>query len=333
MSLGESDQILALIRKALDEFDEVAVATSLSRAIRIAYLIGDTDAAWRFTLDAKPTGGTKTFTVTAVAELWPDLDYDARREMHSKMVEDFIEDRRIDVPPVVAEALYGGLPEGSLMAGSVLELEQRERLWRDEIALLPIGPERARSTAQMSVTTDVIGRVRHRIFTSLCLWERRLLYVSTNVRIFDTHRSRVDAMLASSAPDVMDRLNAAYRRVPEGDPESMSQALMSCRRILKATADAVYPPGPPAKGIDGVERAMGEEQYIRRLWQYASQALIGAKTRRRLLTTTLEEFGSRIDRLYDLTNKGVHEEVSSEEVDLCVIQTYLLCGEILALSD
>jgi hypothetical protein len=48
---------------------------------------------------------------------------------------------------------------------------------------------------------------------------------------------------------------------------------------------------------------------------------------------TLEEVGKRLDRLNDLGNKGVHDSTSVQELEWCVIQTYLLAGEVLQLKD
>ena len=41
----------------------------------------------------------------------------------------------------------------------------------------------------------------------------------------------------------------------------------------------------------------------------------------------------RIDRLHDLSSKGVHADTSEFEVNQAVIQTYLLIGDILRLAD
>jgi hypothetical protein len=56
---------------------------------------------------------------------------------------------------------------------------------------------------------------------------------------------------------------------------------------------------------------------------------MSGSTHSRLLLATLKDFGSRIDTVYSLTNMGVHDDVAQAEVDTCVMQTYLLAGEIL----
>jgi hypothetical protein len=60
---------------------------------------------------------------------------------------------------------------------------------------------------------------------------------------------------------------------------------------------------------------------------------MSGSTHSKLLLATLQDFGSRIDAVYSLTNKGVHDNVSPAEVDTCVMQTYLLAGEILRIFE
>ena len=60
---------------------------------------------------------------------------------------------------------------------------------------------------------------------------------------------------------------------------------------------------------------------------------IGRSTSGELLLANVQDLGNRIDRLYKLTNKGVHAEVSVFEVNQCLIQTYILVGDILRIED
>jgi hypothetical protein len=52
-----------------------------------------------------------------------------------------------------------------------------------------------------------------------------------------------------------------------------------------------------------------------------------------LLLASVQDLGNRIDRLYELTNKGIHADVSNFEVNQCLIQTYILVGDILRIAD
>ena len=88
----------------------------------------------------------------------------------------------------------------------------------------------------------------------------------------------------------------------------------------------------PIIGADGKSRILTDDQFINRLWQYVFEKT-GRTTSSDLLITSVQDLGNRIDRLYDLTNKGVNTEVLDFEVNQCLIQTYILIGDLLRIED
>jgi hypothetical protein len=143
----------------------------------------------------------------------------------------------------------------------------------------------------------------------------------------------VESFLSQISPRVLEQFTAAYRRAREDDAESKTHALTTCRRILESVADVVFPPqAEPAVDSTGKPRKVVAENYVNRLWMFLD-ASMSASTQSKLLLATLEDFGSRIDKVYSLTNKGVHSDVAQAEVDTCVMQTYLLAGEILRIFE
>ena len=143
----------------------------------------------------------------------------------------------------------------------------------------------------------------------------------------------VDLRLRDIAPEALEKFVAVYRRLGEDNTEARAQALTSCRRILKALADAVYPPRQEkVKGADDKVRDLSEERYVARLWQFVSER-VSEHAAGQLLQATLSHLGNRIDRVYELSCKGVHAEVSRFELNQCVIQTYLVVGDILRLTE
>lgn len=176
---------------------------------------------------------------------------------------------------------------------------------------------------------EMIERTTHRAFDYLCTVERELSYIGVNSDIFERHRRRVESFLSRIAPAVLDQFTAAYRRARDDDAESKTHALTTCRRILEAVADIVYPPRTErVEDSRGNLRNVGAAAYINRLWIFTETVLCG-NTHSEILLATLGDFGARIDKVYAMTNKGVHAEVTQAEVDTCVMQTYVLAGEIL----
>jgi hypothetical protein len=62
----------------------------------------------------------------------------------------------------------------------------------------------------------------------------------------------------------------------------------------------------------GKPRNVGPENYINRLWMFIADSMSGS-THSKLLLATLQDLGSRVDKVYSMTNKGVHNDVDLAE--------------------
>lgn len=325
------DHVLGLARQALDEFESVPLAASLRRAERIARLRGDIHYAHLFQLDLRPNGGSTAWSRTEAYELLKseeisDVDVDAWR---SQIFEEWIKER---VPSRVDEPLKGTFGNGELIGGSIESVIRHSALMERESARAS-QPVKYQMELRREFDLEVMERATHRVFTYLCTVERDLSYIGVNADIFERHRRRVESFLSRISPRVLEQFTAAYRRAREDDAESKTHALTTCRRILESVADVVYPPRPePVVDSSGKPRDVGPENYINRLWMLVADSMSGS-THSKLLLATLQDFGSRIDKVYSLTNKGVHDDVTQAEVDTCVMQTYLLAGEILRIFE
>jgi hypothetical protein len=177
----------------------------------------------------------------------------------------------------------------------------------------------------------ILGRIRTRLARFVSETESAIEFGQAATGAFERVRDVVDGMLLQIAPEALAKFKSANERAAEGDPEAGSQALVSCRRILVSLADSLYPAtNAVVKGGDGVERVMSEERYRNRLWQFISDN-VPHDSARRLTQASLNETGGRLDILNDLASKGVHADVTAAEVDQCVVQTYLLAGDLLRL--
>ena len=322
------DELPRLVQRALGEFEDVSLAASVRRSLRIALLLGDADAAWRFGRELAPVGGSRVVLADEVRSLWPDEDYDEVRRRHRRMLDEYMEERQ---PVMIPDFLHETVPPGSMLVGSVDSLSRRVEFANSEAERAESPSEWAIWKGHAELEQEVLDRIRHRTFHYLCRSEAQLSSGASSQNVFERHRRRVDRYLGELAPEVLAEFVAAYRRAGEGDPPSRAQALTSCRRILEAVADRVYPAtATPVQGPDGKGRILTQDKYINRLWQFFSeQPEYG--TGSEVSLAVLADMGGRIDRLYDLANKGIHANVTEEEMNLCVIQTYLLAGEALAL--
>lgn len=326
---GSSQHLLSLVSDALDRFEERGLDASLRSALRIARLRGDADEAWMFSRDLRPAGGSGTVSIEESQHLWPDDAPEIVQSRRSVLLEEWIAERT----PHIQEALVGKFPADSLIGGSSEELAVR-MTWLEKARDAESDPSgRLELESRLMMECEIVSRIRYRVFSYLCRCEREIGFDVTAFGVFDRYRRLVDAHLGEVAPDMLEQLNAAYRRASEGDSEARSHALTSCRRMLKSIADRVYPArDEPVIGADGKPHDLGDARFVSRLWQFVHEASQTRNASRRLTTAAVEELGTRIDRLNDLSSKGVHDDVTQEEVDLCVVHCFFVAGEILRLQ-
>jgi competence ComEA-like helix-hairpin-helix protein len=143
-------------------------------------------------------------------------------------------------------------------------------------------------------------------------------------RQFEVIRERVDDLLLDICPDAVEKFMSAYQMLGSKSSEDWSLALTACRRVIKAVADALFPPTDEQR--DG--RKLGEEQYINRLWAFLDDHL-EAGSDKDLAKAHVDYLGSFIQRLHEKTSKGVHVSVTYEEAVRAVLYTYLTLGDIL----
>lgn len=189
------------------------------------------------------------------------------------------------------------------------------------------------SLMRVKYCKSILSKIQSRIHDFLSQTEKQLIFGQIHSDIFEKNRSYVDLKLGELCPDALTKFVSAHKCIKEDDPESWAQSLTTCRRLLKSLADSLYPAlEEPVAGIDGKKRKLTEDNYIARLWQYVFEKSKGS-TSGRLLESIVNDLGNRIDKIYELTNKGIHAEVSEFEVNQCVIQTYLITGDLLRLSE
>lgn len=146
--------------------------------------------------------------------------------------------------------------------------------------------------------------------------------------IFQAARNAADEFLRSNAPKAIEQLLAAEERMADGDAESLSASLTSCRRVLSTVADAIFPPrSEPYVDHTGKSRKVGEAEYLNRLLAFMESRISSGSTRA-ILDTQLSYLAARLDAVYAKASKGVHDEVTIDEARLVVVQTYLYLAKV-----
>lgn len=343
--LSTLSHISGLVQATLDQIDDPRVPTSAiaRRSLRIARLRNDWEGQWwlqlEMTTPALSDGVTKDLLVAEAKRISTEVAAHLTAEEYQAVGE-----------RVARRWLGARATDKGFQVQSVADLEELASGIEAQIgtfATVPAGMDPAdlyrrhsqlmEASAQLRVAVteakQLLARIRTRIGDYLSVTERQLLFGQVNADAFERNRKWVDERLARDAPQILEQFAAAYRRQAEGDAESRSHALMSCRRVLKTLADLLYPAdGEVVRGVDDRERKMTDDKYLARLCQFATVKAAGSASRE-VLIAQIKALGERLDALNDLSSKGVHAQVSAAEVDQCLIQTYLAVGDLLRLAD
>jgi hypothetical protein len=133
--------------------------------------------------------------------------------------------------------------------------------------------------------------------------------------------------LSDLAPHICEMLYSAFQRLEQPETtEDMAQASVSCRRILKAVADVLYPAREEKVGGHDVT----DGNYRNRLWAFVRDHVSGRE--QELILAELEDVGNRVEKLDNLAHKGVHDRINLGEVRRLLIGEVVLLYDLLVLT-
>ena len=181
---------------------------------------------------------------------------------------------------------------------------------------------------QMAETINYISKlsgIKSRVlahlhdFVSDVYYEKE--FDSLSESIFEKYKSEVDTLISVYCGDVLQQIPSVMSRLAEGNPESISQALSTSRRIIDSFADSIFPPTEDTINIGGNELTLGANKHQNRINAFVHQRT-ESKSRKAKIRQNLSN-------LYDRVSTGVHNDVAAEEARSLFLNTYLLLGEIL----
>lgn len=147
--------------------------------------------------------------------------------------------------------------------------------------------------------------------------------------IFSQIKSEVDDKLQILVPDALSQLTAAFNRLRDGDGEDLSQALSTCRNILNAFANAVYPARKgTVKLSDDTKLSVGENSYKNRIIAFIDEKTV-SKSDAKLTIARAHDLAGRLTQVHRVLSKGAKNTISKGEAQRYVIETYMLLGTLL----
>ncbi|MEU8860933.1 hypothetical protein [Streptomyces umbrinus] len=128
-------------------------------------------------------------------------------------------------------------------------------------------------------------------------------------------------------PNLPQRLHAALKAFESHETaEELAHVSLSCRRFTEKLADCLYP--PREEKVNG--RKVGQAEYRNRLWAYIAES-VSSDTTLELLIANFEDLGKRIDKLDSLSNKGLHSDVSSSDVNRLLLSLLIVAHDLISL--
>lgn len=150
--------------------------------------------------------------------------------------------------------------------------------------------------------------------------------------IFDQYRSRIDNLMTKHIKDELRRLESISKNIASENPEDWANAVHTCRRLLQALANQVYPPSEVAVVRNGKTIKVNADNYINRLIIF-SEDRMSSDVGKSIVGSELRLLGDRMDAVFNAVQKGSHAEVTLEESQRYIIHTYLILGDVLELAE
>lgn len=176
------------------------------------------------------------------------------------------------------------------------------------------------------VMSGVCGQVVATVYDMVAEIYHELLFSELQATLFVDTQTKVDGSLAAASGSALGKIERVSDRLRDSDPESVSQALTTCRRLIDSCADFVFPAqNDPYQIGDEATLNVGQQNVLNRLQSFTHAHGV-PKSRRDRLRRTLSD-------LYGRCSAGTHAEVTVEEARFVFLQTYVTLGEILTLGD
>lgn len=187
----------------------------------------------------------------------------------------------------------------------------------------------AKNRGQLTQTITKFTGVRSRVlgllhaFVTGIFYERQFAKLAETT--FERYKRDIDGLIADKAGGVMSKIPAVIARLQDGDDEAISQALTTCRRIIEAFADAVYPPTDDVIEVGGRTVQLDASRHKNRLLAYIAERTTSSARR--------DKLRQNLTNLFDRVSAAVHSDVTSEEAFSLFLNVYLFLGEVLHLPE
>jgi hypothetical protein len=152
--------------------------------------------------------------------------------------------------------------------------------------------------------------------------------------IFDLYSSVVNNYLNSLSTGNVLKIDAIQDSLDEHNPEKLSQAVTSCRRLLDSVSTDLFfkvakdSKSKIFKSSTGKDLDISGDHYLNRLSAIA-EIITNKSGKNTLVGSSVIYLCDIIENINDEQCKGVHKSISIDEARSCVLLTYSILGNLL----
>lgn len=189
--------------------------------------------------------------------------------------------------------------------------------------------EKAQYFLRIKAIHTISERIRTRCLNYASKIERQIQAQQKPKEFLSDVQTVVNNFFSTRSEDIYNKLQKASLLVTSNNPEDFALLLTSVRRSIKAIADYFYPPqNNKVVCSDGVERQMGDDEYLNRLHEFCSTAF-GSSTSSDLAQAELNYLMVFARKLNKIANKGVHTDVTSAEAKQGLVGLYMFLFNVI----
>ncbi len=310
------------------ELSRIPLATSALKASRLARLLNDVDAQQVFRYEA---GGYPANPDGVPPEVWRLAQMAGRtyqwQDPTTKQTKTVAYLESVEQLEHQIEGAKLALLAAADRSVSIASANPNQYLFTPTGNYL----ERQGHLGQLSTSSQRLGSRRALIHGYASRKYYELRYSQLAQDIFASVRQSVDKDIGDLVPEAVQKFVSVHDNLQSENPEDWSNAVHSCRRILQALTDALFPAeDEPRVTAAGKKIALGPDNYINRLVCYAEDHS-GSETFSQIVGSHLQFLGDRLDAIFQAAQKGSHANVTRDEANRYVVYTYMLVGDLLAL--
>lgn len=122
------------------------------------------------------------------------------------------------------------------------------------------------SSSNLGAWIGICGQVVATVYNMVTEIYHELLFSELQASLFADTQEKVDGSLAAASGTALEKTERISDRLRDGDPESVGQALTTCRRLIDSSADYAFPARDERGKIGSeVDLKVGPQQVLNRL--------------------------------------------------------------------